>query len=122
MSILAWALLCQLVVFVLGFIVLWGILNNMLADMAVRYIELWRTNEEDEEPPVRLIHVISHRPLKPAYHERIRKALRKNFPSDLKIDFTQDAKILGGVVIRMDEKVMDCSLRDRIQRAFGSSG
>ncbi|HRZ39641.1 MAG TPA: F0F1 ATP synthase subunit delta [Candidatus Omnitrophota bacterium] len=120
MSLVMWVLLGQLAVGLVVLVALAFALNNMLADMAVRYIELWRPDEDEDQPAVRSIRVTSHRPLSADYHERIRKALSKNFSSELKISFSQDPKILGGVIVQMDEKVMDCSLRDRIQRAFGS--
>ncbi len=121
MSILVWVLFGQLAVGGLILIVLAHTLNAMLSDMAVRYIELWHPNEDEDEPAVRSVHVISHRALKAVYQERIRKAVSRNFPSDIQMSFSQDPKILGGVIVRMDERVMDCSLRDRIRRAFGAS-
>lgn len=121
MSILVWVLLGQLAVGGLILIVLAHMLNTMLTDMAVRYIELWHPNDGEDEPAVRSVHVISHRALKTVYQDRIKKALGGNFSSDVQISFSQDPKIIGGVIVRVDERVMDCSLRDRIQKAFGSS-
>jgi len=121
MSILVWVLFGQLAVGGLILLVLAHMLNTMLSDMAVRYIELWHPNEDEDEPAVRSVHVISHRALKSVYHERIKRAVSRNFPADIQMNFSQDPKILGGVIIRMDARVMDCSLRDRIQKAFGSS-
>jgi len=115
MSILVWVLFGQLAVGGLILLVLAHMLNTMLSDMAVRYIELWHPNEDEDEPAVRSVHVISHRALKSVYHERIKRAVSRNFPADIQMNFSQDPKILGGVIIRMDARVMDCSLRDRIQ-------
>ncbi len=58
--------------------------------------------------------VISAVPLGTAQQQHITDALRKQYNSPLNIDFTVDESLIGGLIIRVGDQVLDNSLRVRL--------
>ncbi len=95
--------------------VLKGVLDKTLIELAVRHIEVWKFAEAKG---IDRILVVTHKPLKKDYVERVQKALAKNFSSQVTADFQVQKRLLGGAVIHVGEQILDCSLKDRLAQAF----
>jgi len=55
-----------------------------------------------------------------AVHERIAAALRERFGSDVQIEVHNDPAIIGGLVLRVGDRVIDNSLRTHLQQLQAS--
>ena len=55
-----------------------------------------------------------------AVEERIAAALRERFGSDVQIEMRRDPAIIGGLVLRVGERVIDNSLRTHLQQLQAS--
>jgi len=60
--------------------------------------------------------VISAVPLQKEQLERVRQQLADNLKAEIILDHMVDASILGGVIIRVEGKVIDGSLRKQVER------
>ncbi len=60
--------------------------------------------------------VISAVPLQKEQIERVRQQLADHLKAEIILDQTVDADILGGVIIRVEGKVIDGSLRKQVER------
>ena len=66
--------------------------------------------------------VTSAKDLTKDQEERISKALAKRFKSDVRLECKVDESLLGGVVIRAGDQVIDGSLRGRLRRLGSQLG
>lgn len=115
MSFFVFILVGQLIVVAFVFFVLKVVLNKMLIELAVRHIEFWKISEAKE---VDRILILSHKSLKKVYIDRVKRAAAKIFAQNVCVDFQIQKSLLGGVVIYAGDKTIDCSLKDRLTRAF----
>ena len=104
-------------VLVIGFIaiILKGVLNNMLLDLAVRHIDVWKLSETEN---VDRIVVYTHKVLKQSRMDEFNKVSQRVFSSAIALDFRVQKFILGGAIVHVGKKIIDCSLKDRLKQAF----
>jgi len=115
MSFLMAILVGQIIAIVFVMFVLKIVLDKMLIDLAVQHVEVWKMSEAKE---IDRILILTAKSLKQAYVERIKKATAKSFASNVVVDFQIQKSILGGAIIRVGEQIIDCSLKDRLQKAM----
>lgn len=115
MSFLTFVVVGQLVVAVIVVVILRLVLNNMLVELAVKHLEVWRTSKVKD---IDHILVLTHKPLKKSYVDRIIRAAEKNFYAGVAIDFRIKKSLLGGAVVQVGDQVLDCSLRGRLRQAI----
>lgn len=60
--------------------------------------------------------VVSARPLDAAAKERIRAALARRVNADIAIDFAVDPELIGGVVARIGDLLLDGSLKTQLEQ------
>ena len=60
--------------------------------------------------------VVSARPLDKAAQERIRAALARRVNADIAIDFAVDPELIGGVVARIGDLLLDGSIRTQLEQ------
>ncbi|MCD6289128.1 MAG: ATP synthase F1 subunit delta [Anaerolineae bacterium] len=65
-------------------------------------------------PEARVARVVSAVPLTDEERERVQAWAIKRFGGDLEFDFQVDPKILGGVIIKVGDEVLDGSLASRL--------
>ncbi len=66
-------------------------------------------------PSVRLAHIVSAVPLTGEESEAVREKLRKSFGDQVDLQFEVDPSILGGLIVRVGDKVIDGSLENRLE-------
>jgi F0F1-type ATP synthase delta subunit len=106
----------QLIVIFILVVILKKTLNHLLIDSAIRELEFGEA--EKTLPPGTGVAVISHKALKLKYKERIVKATQKRFGQSTQVAFKVDKHLWGGAIIAFGKRSIDCSLRDRMNRAF----
>ncbi|NOZ28087.1 MAG: ATP synthase F1 subunit delta [Chloroflexi bacterium] len=65
-------------------------------------------------PEARIARVISAVPLTEEEKEQLRERLIKRFGGDLEFDFRVDPQILGGVIVKVGDEVIDGSLASKL--------
>lgn len=110
-------LVAQIIIGVIVILFLRKMLEDMLLDMCVRQFEYWLSTE-GKKLTVKNALFTSYQPLKLFYSERIHKVINKFWGADNKIAFRVDRSILGGMIIDVGSQKFDCSLRDRLSKAF----
>ncbi len=60
--------------------------------------------------------VVSAKPLSDAQREALRHNLATAFQKDVKIDAQVDPSLLGGLIVRIGSKMVDASLRSKLER------
>jgi len=108
------AFLAQLVVIAIIVAILKRILDHMLIDMAINLFEYWHPTQ----PLTGSVRVITHKRLNEKHKAGILKALRKHSTPPDQLQYVIDKKILGGMIIKTDKSIFDCSLKDRLRRAL----
>jgi F-type H+-transporting ATPase subunit delta len=58
--------------------------------------------------------VVTIAPLSEQQQERLETALKRRFERDVKLTWKQDKTILGGIIIRAGDRVIDASVRSRL--------
>lgn len=106
----------QAIAITLVVLVLRHLLEKMLIDSAVRSFEYFAKNAE--KPSCRSLTVISARPLRPQYQERIRKVSPYLLRPEVTPVFQVQSSLWGGLIIKADDKIWDSSLRLRLQQAL----
>ena len=48
--------------------------------------------------------------------ENIKKSLKENFGSNLKLDFSHDPSLIGGLIIQVGSVMIDTSIRGKLQK------
>lgn len=109
-------------IFIIVFFLL-KILNQNLKDLAIRQLETGViVNEGGDDaaprPDYSTIKVITHRPVQEIERERILKAVTKLTAGKTKPQFEVDKTLKGGMVLVLGPRVIDCSLANRLRRAF----
>lgn len=102
---------------VVGFIVLVclkNILDNQLLDLAYRQIDYWKA---EPGTTVNQVVLITHRRLKNKNQQRFQRIVSKRLGSEMKLVFQVDRGLWGGAVLRIDSKIFDHSLKDRLRQA-----
>jgi ATP synthase F1 delta subunit len=110
-----WFIVVQLVV---AAIVVWALrsnLDNLLIEMAMKQFEL---RIRDKSTPISAVAVISHKALNAESQTKISKETLKNWGETVKPVFQIEKNLMGGVIIKVGNNVIDCSLRDRLHRAW----
>lgn len=115
MSFLLCVLVLQGVVIAVMALILRGLLNRMLLDQAARYLQ---AGTDADIRGVDAVTVQTASAAGAAFRRRIQMAVRQRFPDSVTIDFQVCKKIRGGAVIHVGSHVIDCSLQDRLERAF----
>jgi|GEM_PF-4473735 len=115
MSFLLCVLVLQGVVIGIMALILRGLLNRMLLDQAVRYLQ---AGSDVQTQGVNVVTVQTASAAGAALRQRIQMAVCQRFPDSVTIDFQVCKKIRGGAVIHVGSHVIDCSLQDRLERAF----
>lgn len=98
------------------------VLNNMLIDLAIRHFGLWMQRQQAHGQPAEKIVIISHKPLKPKYREKILKIMARYSGQIIQPAFEMDKSILGGLVIKGTGDAFDFSLKSRLNEAFSQRG
>jgi F-type H+-transporting ATPase subunit delta len=95
--------------------------NNDLDLLDDIYRSLGRVVAEEAIGP-QVAHITSAVPLTPDEQDRLRARLVARFGPNLEFQFRVDPEILGGVVIRVGDKLIDDSVRGRIEALRQSLG
>lgn len=103
----------QAVIIAVIIVVLRAKLEGQLMDSALRHLATQPPSESKR------ITVVTSRTLPPPDAGRFQRAAVQGMGSAVQVVFTVDPLLQGGAVIRIGEKVLDHSLRDRLRRAFG---
>ncbi len=82
---------------------------NLLDDIIVEFEHIVRRG-----PEARVARVISAVPLTEEEKAQVRERLIKRFGGDLEFDFRVDPRILGGLVIKVGDEVIDGSLASKL--------
>ena len=61
-------------------------------------------------------HVRTARPLTPDAQKKLREALKHFNGKDIELDIKEDPELIGGVVVRMGDWVLDSSLRGQLRK------
>lgn len=117
MSLLLGVIIVQLIVIIFGVFILKFVLNNMLVDLAVRHIEVWKVSDAKN---IDRIMIMTQKPLKQIYVKRVQQALKRAFAENVHIEYKVQKALLGGAILCIGEKIIDCSLKDRLRQAFGA--
>jgi len=105
----------QAIAITLVVLVLRHLLEKMLIDYAIRNFEYFAKNAE--KPVCHSVTVISARPLRPQYQERIRKVSPHLLRPGVMPMFQIQPALWGGLIIKVDDKIWDSSLRLRLKQA-----
>jgi ATP synthase F1 delta subunit len=70
----------------------------------------------DENNSVKVVHVTSARPLDKKDQDFIKDYLSKEISQKIELKLEEDKKIIRGIVIRYDSKVIDCSILGAIKK------
>lgn len=65
---------------------------------------------------VKVVHVTSARPLKKEDQDFIKEYLTKEVPQKVELKITEDKGIIGGIILRYDSKIIDCSIAGAIKK------
>ena len=95
--------------------------NNDLGILDQIHGALGRVVEQEAGGP-QLARVTSAIVLSTAEQERMRARLAKQFGSNLEFEFLVDPEVLGGVIVRVGDKLVDDSVRGRIEALRNSLG
>ena len=95
--------------------------NNDLGILDQIYGVLGRVVAHDATGP-QLAQVTSAIALSAAEQERMRARLAQQFGSNLEFEFLVDPEVLGGVIVRVGDKLVDDSVRGRIEALRNSLG
>ncbi len=117
MGILLIVVLAQIVVIVIIVIILKTLLDRKLIELAIRHLAFGKI--EKESAVIKHLRVVSFPSLNQTHQEQIAQAIKKQFGSADNVNFSVDSRIMGGIIIKVNEKIIDCSLRNRLQEAFG---
>lgn len=60
--------------------------------------------------------VVTAVPVTPALRTRLERALREQLRADVRTEVRQDPDIVGGLVIRVGDRVVDASIRTKLQK------
>ena len=110
----------QIIVASIIIFVLKRTLDNMLIDLAMRHFDLWLQRHQAHGKHGCEIILISHKPLKTIYKEKILKIIARHSSERLEPVFQLDKSILGGLIIKGDAEILDFSLKVRLKEAFSS--
>ena len=105
----------QLVVFSVIVFVLIKILNRHLSESAVHQFELLFSKEVD--PALDEVTVVVCKNISPKTVHRIERSVFKKFKKELPIVVHQDKKIKGGMIIKLNDRTIDCSLVTRLRES-----
>lgn len=89
-------------------------LDHILIELGVRHLELL---DSQKRASVKVLAVITHKNLNLTDQDNIKRRLTKAFGSGLQLSFQIDPGLMGGVLIKLGDEVIDCSLRERLQQA-----
>ncbi len=95
--------------------------NNDLGILDQIYGALGRVVAHDASGP-QLAQVTSAVALSAPEQERMRTRLAQQFGSNLEFEFLVDPEVLGGVIVRVGDKLIDDSVRGRIEALRNSLG
>lgn len=103
-------------------LVLKGILDRNLINLAIQQLEAGHLNPAGlNRKDFDLVHfsvsVITHKEIAAVDRERVLKAVTKNIPGGTRTHFQVDRKICGGMIIKAGAQTADYSLLDRLKRA-----
>ncbi|AKC32300.1 F0F1 ATP synthase subunit delta [Candidatus Pantoea carbekii] len=84
---------------------------SILPIILQQFIQLRNTYEGIIEVNVISTHMLSNRQLKNIY-----LSMQKNLSCKIKLNCTFDQSIIGGIIIRIDDLVIDGSVRNRLER------
>lgn len=110
--------LLQLAIAAVIVFILKKILDNMLIDLASRHFDLWMHRQQTQDHPAEKISFISHKPLKPKNKEKFLKIMTKYSKQKIQPVFERDKSILGGVIIKGSNDILDFSLKTRLEEAL----
>lgn len=108
-----------------------GTLGNRVSPVTMRFLELLITKKRFELLPmimadfgklladknnVAKAHVRTARPLSPDAQKKLREALKHFNGKDIELDIKEDPELIGGVVVRLGDWVLDSSLRGQLRK------
>lgn len=102
-------------------VILKKILDRNLIDLAIQQLEAGRLTpqrqqKKDFDYSNSKIVVVTHRKIRSGDSQRVLKAVTKNMPGVI-VDFEVEPKVIGGMIIKVDDNAADYSLIDRLRRA-----
>ena len=83
----------------------------MLPDAMTGFSQLLADHRGEETA-----YVVSAKPLSDAQRESLAQNLKSSFGKDVKIDASVDASLLGGLVVKVGSKMVDASLKSKLER------
>lgn len=90
-------------------------LDRLLMNSAIRYLELWDASSDG--PAVKQVVIISHKTLRPEDKTRILTAINQKMGRDVRAIFQSDGKIYGGLIVKIEGKIVNLSVRERLRQA-----
>ena len=105
----------QIVVAAIVIVVLYKLLNKILIDTAIHKIETLSKNEIDQT--LKDVQITAYAPLNEAVQQRILDAIFKKLERTTRLLISQDKKIRGGIIIKLNTIIVDCSLASRLKDA-----
>jgi F0F1-type ATP synthase delta subunit len=109
-----YVLIGQLIIAAIVVFVLKKKLDQILIDLAVRQAEV---TESQRKAGAQVVTVVTHKSLIAKDQDPISRRLVKSFRTPVTVSFLSDPSIMGGVIIKFGNEVIDCSLRERLRQA-----
>lgn len=116
LSIFLKLVLAQVVVGAIVVVCLKKALDHQLLDLAYRQIDCWKP--QDPARPVNQIILTTHKKLGLKDRQRFQRITLKRLGESVGLTFTVQKDLMGGAVLRIDDRVVDYSLKDRLRQAL----
>lgn len=110
--------LLQLIAIACIIFILKKILDHKLIEEAIRRLEIALHERRPQQSSPFVVKVISHKKLANRYKLKILKVTIKYLGENLKPSFETDRHLWGGLIVKLGDIVVDCSLKERIREAF----
>lgn|SRR3989338_624852 len=113
LDIIAKVFILQAGAIVLTVFILKKILDRQLTEAAIHSVEALDKNLIDKD--LAALSITTYELLSAAAQNRLLNALNKKINKTVRLDIVQDKKIKGGMIIRIQERLFDYSLHNRLK-------
>jgi F0F1-type ATP synthase delta subunit len=105
----------QIVVALIVSLVLKKLLDRELIESALEQFEVLKY--QGDSALIKTISVVGHKDLAAELQTRFKSVAARRFKG-VAVSFSADRELKGGVKITLNDAVIDCTLRDRLQKLF----
>ena len=105
----------QLVVAVWVVLFLKKKLDGILIESAIKQLEYLGA---EKKSGIKSVAAVTHKNLDLKNQEQLKRTVAKQLGATTVLSFQIDKSLMGGVVLKLGNQVIDCSLRDRLQQAW----